>query len=1476
MSRNIKNKVTGSLVNITTYDPVTGEITGFTPVGNIDLGPVANVHILGGSSGQVLTTDGTGNLSWATGGGGGNGTPGGANAQVQFNDAGTFGGDAGLTYNKTTDTLTAGTYVGSGSGLSAIAGANVTGTVANAAFATLAATANTVAGANVTGTVANANVSNTAGTVTTAAQPNITSTGTLTALSVSGNTNLTGANVSIGNIANLKITGGNNGQFLQTDGNGNLSFAVAGSGNGSPGGTNTQVQFNDGGNFAGDAGLTYNSSTDTLSAGNLSVPGEITSNGTAYVGNLSTTGQASITTLVVGDSANLGNIGNVTIIGGTDGQFLSTDGNGNLSWATGGSGGSELVNGNNSFVLDSTGSVVFEGDVAGNAVQRGIVWDYGANRTGVNSEIRQDSNGLSLHAWTENSGGANGYSAPVTIFTNQDADEKQWVFDGDGNLTLPGNLRLQAGNIVSNFISPVFNSAITGITTGNATVIVTLVDGPFNDPVQGRVTISGVTGTTEANDTWYYQAVEENEFELFTDDTFTTPVDGTSWTTYVSGGNAVSTGAYSNLTIQGGNVSINSNSETWAFGSDGNLTLAGGNGVIQSIANSSLDPINPNVSTMVLTPSTSYSAQALVLDPTFPGHIHLRAPGANIDEPVANIFLGGETSSFEVGYHNGAAPNLFIHSNSSTWTFDNTGNLTLPGNTFAVNYANGEQIPLGGGNSIADGNSNVVVTANGNVTTSVGGTANVLTVTSEGANVFGTIYASGNITGFNFTTDGEIITSGNIHGTNLFITGESELGSVSNVIITGGTVDQILSTDGTGNLSWVDKPTAQAGGGNTEIQFNDANSLAGSANFTYNSATDTVSLTTLVAIGDISGNNATFAANLSANNATIAESLSANAITANSLALNSIDIILGANAGVTAVPNVGTVAIGHYAGGQEGGNNTVSIGTQAGYYGANVVGDDTVAIGNNAAYWDQNSFAVAIGSDAGAYNQQEGAVAIGRFAAAGMNSSNVFVRQAREAVAIGSRAAAIGQGEYSIAIGANAGFNVTDTQPNNSIVLNASGENLQSPAANTFVVKPVRDLPGNTLMYYDATTGEITYSAEGNILAENGLFSGNLTVSGTTTFVNQQNLTIETPIIQLGVSNNAANGEPLLVNDGKDRGVETHTFGANLITTVLSPLVLANEVELTDAGSNALIGQSFYSNAANGAPTWPLGTTVIAFDAANNSITLSEDRLFTPAQGDLAVVGSDNLQFMGYLTTSNLFVVASSATNNLDNITVVEYGNLRAENLIANGTQISGNITATGNISSSDNISASGNVSAVGATFTGNVSAARVNSGNVTVTTNITTSNITVANTTTADAVTANTLTVTGITNLGESSNVKIFGGVANYVLKTDGAGNLAWGLPETVPSGANYTVQYKLGNSLASSSSFTFDAPNLTLNVAGNVKATTLYNNGYKVINIINSAPTYIPEDETFIVPENHQSVFYLGPTVDGVLIVDGLLYQV
>lgn len=51
--------------------------------------------------------------SWVTiSGTGGAGTPGGADTQVQYNSLGSFAGDAGLTYNDTTNALTATTFIG--------------------------------------------------------------------------------------------------------------------------------------------------------------------------------------------------------------------------------------------------------------------------------------------------------------------------------------------------------------------------------------------------------------------------------------------------------------------------------------------------------------------------------------------------------------------------------------------------------------------------------------------------------------------------------------------------------------------------------------------------------------------------------------------------------------------------------------------------------------------------------------------------------------------------------------------------------------------------------------------------------------------------------------------------------------------------------------------------------------------------------------------------------------------------------------------------------------------------------------------------------------------------------------------------------------------------------------------------------------------------------------------------------------------
>jgi hypothetical protein len=92
------NVTVASQSNITSL----GTLTGLTVNGTSNLSNVSNVKITGGTNGYFLQTDGAGNLTWSVGGGSGNGVVGGANTQIQFNDAGIFGGNSGFTFDKTT------------------------------------------------------------------------------------------------------------------------------------------------------------------------------------------------------------------------------------------------------------------------------------------------------------------------------------------------------------------------------------------------------------------------------------------------------------------------------------------------------------------------------------------------------------------------------------------------------------------------------------------------------------------------------------------------------------------------------------------------------------------------------------------------------------------------------------------------------------------------------------------------------------------------------------------------------------------------------------------------------------------------------------------------------------------------------------------------------------------------------------------------------------------------------------------------------------------------------------------------------------------------------------------------------------------------------------------------------------------------------------------------------------------------------
>lgn len=170
-------------------------------------------------------------------------------------------------------------------------------------------------------------------------------------------TSFNGSNLTLGNVSNVKITGGTNGYFLQTDGTGNLNWSAAGSGgNGSPGGSNTQIQYNDSGVFGGSSSFTFDKVTGNVNiTGNLSVASNI-------AGTLSTGAQPNITSLGTLTSVNVSGttsvyeaIENVQLISPQTGTYNFNALDGSIQYATANATGNLVLNfvGNGSTTLNS-------------------------------------------------------------------------------------------------------------------------------------------------------------------------------------------------------------------------------------------------------------------------------------------------------------------------------------------------------------------------------------------------------------------------------------------------------------------------------------------------------------------------------------------------------------------------------------------------------------------------------------------------------------------------------------------------------------------------------------------------------------------------------------------------------------------------------------------------------------------------------------------------------------------------------------------------------------------------------------------------------------------------------------------------------------------------------------------------------------------------------------------------------------------
>jgi len=320
--------------DITTTNITANSVVDFTATSNVSLGAVSNIHITGGSNGQVLSTDGSGTLSFIDVSGGGNtaapmpyiipvgesynvpenfqglftvpitidgtfevdgilaevGTAiNSLNSQVIFDDNGELTGNVGFTFDQTSGNLSV-----PGSGLftgDLLPSANITYDLGSPTqrWKDLYLSNNTIylGSSTISADGPNVVITNAEGGTL-----DITGNGTATTTSISnGNSNVfvnttditfgangnanvvvingSGANVT-GNVATTGILTDNyyyaNGQPLDVGGN--------------PGGANTQIQFNNNGEFGASSNLTFDSATN-----NLVVSGNVSTTNLSVTGN---------------------------------------------------------------------------------------------------------------------------------------------------------------------------------------------------------------------------------------------------------------------------------------------------------------------------------------------------------------------------------------------------------------------------------------------------------------------------------------------------------------------------------------------------------------------------------------------------------------------------------------------------------------------------------------------------------------------------------------------------------------------------------------------------------------------------------------------------------------------------------------------------------------------------------------------------------------------------------------------------------------------------------------------------------------------------------------------------------------------------------------------------------------------------------------------------------------------------------------
>ena len=597
---------------------------------------------------QIYSSDGSTPGGIPLAGGGGNGSPGGSNSQVQFNQNGTFGGSANLTFNRVNGALSAVSFVGDGGTLSNIAGANVVGEVTNATYASSAVTAIT------------------AETVTANSQPNINSLGILTELSVTGN--VTG-DYFIGNGSQLTgiSTGASNTIF-----NGNSNVAIA-----TPNGNITITA-----NISQPYTWTFDTSGELLLAGDIVSSSNLiikTNNDDSWISQA--VGANGFSQLYWTSNISAANPYN---------------GNDDYAWAYVDSGGffvtSHTVEPDRTYdwsFRGSDGALISPGKFITPPGDTGAIFDFRAQGDGGSSNLEFGADAPGSQYFYASAQDPVGRSAEFVLNAVDEGNlnaqirtsdglgtTMQWDFTANGDLILPGdtayigsdasrvsiysdiNTESAGITVVSGSSTNIFNEGVVNIETNSVDVMHQwqfdqtgnlTIPGSIILPDLGSIMTTGYNNPgvlmANADSNWAYGFSSDNVANYYTQVKF----------------------FGDNSTTRGFKILDSDSGNTWLFDGQGIVTLPG-EGIIRSI--------NDTVALQSLNTTTG-NANSVYLGSSGGLGFSDQAIGGNWLE----IFRNGAEPEIRVPVGRG---NLNLQTaegeNSYNWSFGNDGTTTFPGN----------------------------------------------------------------------------------------------------------------------------------------------------------------------------------------------------------------------------------------------------------------------------------------------------------------------------------------------------------------------------------------------------------------------------------------------------------------------------------------------------------------------------------------------------------------------------------------------------------------------------------------------------------------------------------------------------------------------------------------------------------------------------------------------------------------------------